>query len=125
MSEIKHTPDPWRTTELDRVIADTIQKVNDDYFIADCFGPDAKANARRIVACVNACAGLSQDALDGGWKAVEIIAYSRSLEQQRDQLLDALKGVLKCARGSSGRIIIDQYDEEEINRAIAAVEQSK
>jgi hypothetical protein len=46
---------------------------------------------QRVSACVNALAGLSQDALDGGWTAAGISQYAKSLEQQRDELLAALK----------------------------------
>ncbi|QFY42954.1 hypothetical protein F6R98_10295 [Candidatus Methylospira mobilis] len=48
-------------------------------------------NMRRAVACVNACAGLPQDALDGGWTAAGASTYAAKLEKQRDRLLAALK----------------------------------
>jgi hypothetical protein len=37
-------------------------------------------DARRLVACWNACEGLSQDALDGGWTAAGLSSYAKSLE---------------------------------------------
>ncbi len=40
------------------------------------------ADYKRIVACVNACAGLSQDALDGNWTAAGISAYAKGLEDK-------------------------------------------
>lgn len=57
----------------------------------DWFSNIIHPDMRRIVACVNACEGLSQDALDGGWTANGIRTYAKSLEQQRDQLLEALE----------------------------------
>lgn len=50
-----------------------------------------RANARRIVACVNACAGLPDDAFDGGWTAAGLSAYAKTLEARSDELLKALK----------------------------------
>lgn len=51
----------------------------------------------RIVACVNACVGVSDDALDGGWEAAGLSAYAKRLEvdlaavtAQRDELLGLL-----------------------------------
>lgn len=55
----------------------------------------------------------------------QAVAEIKRIAAQHDQLLEALKGALKCGRGSSGRIIIEQHYEDAINRTIAAVEQSK
>jgi hypothetical protein len=80
---------------------------NGGYTLADMCCDNQQANARRIVACVNACAGISDEALDswmnppeggfghphGPWPA-HIITLQRAAEtfrQQRDELLDALK----------------------------------
>ena|SRR3972149_5924932 len=53
-------------------------------------------NARRIVACVNACAGLNTDLLEniamtGG--LVERFSLINQTERQRDELLTALKAI--------------------------------
>ena len=37
--------------------------------------------------CVNACAGLTEDALDGGWTAEGISAYAKKLENELTLLL--------------------------------------
>jgi hypothetical protein len=50
-----------------------------------------EANARRIVACVNACDGLPQDALDGGWTAAGMSAYASRLERHNADLIEALQ----------------------------------
>lgn len=53
------------------------------------------ANARRIVACVNACAGIPTDALDGGSdEYADLSLMIGTLSDQRDELLAALKEVL-------------------------------
>lgn len=58
-----------------------------------------QSNARRIVTCVNACEGLPQDALDGGWTAAGISAYAARLEQQNAILLDACRKALYAIKG--------------------------
>jgi hypothetical protein len=73
-------------------------------------GEFSEANARRIVACVNACEGISNDALDswmnppeggfghphGPWPA-HIISLQRATEtvaQQRNDLVEAIRQTL-------------------------------
>lgn len=49
-------------------------------------------SARRIVACVNACAGIPTDKLEAGsLETVKEIFSSAEYKQQRDELLAALK----------------------------------
>lgn len=48
--------------------------------------------ARRIIACVNALEGLSDDALIGGWCFRGIEAFAKGLEAQRDELSRELNG---------------------------------
>ncbi len=58
------------------------------------FGDNYKANARRIVACVNACEGIPTDHLEKctATCAVDRILIERdALKVQRDELLAALK----------------------------------
>jgi len=97
-----HTPEPWIVIENDRIISQKDQ-LNNAFFIADCFGPDAAKNAMRLAACVNACASLSTEQLEGNcrdigdWSNKMIIAgidsgiEIESLQAQRDELLAALK----------------------------------
>ncbi len=47
-------------------------------------GPEAGADARRIVACVNACADYSTEALKGGLLKIMLEACYRLLEQSPD-----------------------------------------
>lgn len=83
-----------------------------------------EATARRIVACVNACAGVSTAALEelGGW-VQDAIQNGVELMQQRDELLTALKliaewrGVIEklpsfVAKGS----VLEDFDD-----ALAAI----
>lgn len=82
--ELKHTPEPWETRKcltadhqrvasFDLVIPPTVNSVGAEV-IASVWGEEA--NAARIVACVNACAG---------------IADPTALRAQRDALLEALE----------------------------------
>ena len=48
-------------------------------------------NAKRIVSCVNALEGLSNDALDGGWNFKSMSKYCKDIESQRNELLEALE----------------------------------
>ena len=63
---MSHTKEPWSIDEYGRVKADGCNEflgVQVDGFSLNG-GEESKANARRIVACVNACAGLSTDDLE-------------------------------------------------------------
>ena len=107
---MKHTAEPWRVEDETDVVAIVDQWPS---VIADCLNHaaierrDAAANARRIAACVNACAGISDEALDswmnppeggfghphGPWPA-HIISLQRAaetLKQQRDELLATMQ----------------------------------
>lgn len=76
----KHTSEPWLIDG--QCAAAESDQVNNGFYTAICKGPDGEANARRIVSCVNACTGLPQEALDGGWSATGISAYAADLEKQ-------------------------------------------
>lgn len=78
----QHTPEPWFVYEFNNVVysrdKDGISKS-----ITRAFS--SAADARRIVACVNACAGISTETLEKfGGRAI-------TAEAQRDELLVVLK----------------------------------
>lgn len=60
---------------------------------------EVKANAQRIVACVNACAGISNEQLESWYitngNILDVIKmqtkYANEIEQQNAELLEALK----------------------------------
>ena len=106
MNENKHTPEPWSVDPdstdycasiLDANGADTI--LLGDY--ADWWM--TKANARRVVACVNACAGIPTYQLtaenDNPTNLGEVID---AIRDQRDELLAALE---RC------RFALEPYDD--------------
>ena len=63
--------------------------------------PDSEANAKRIVSCVNALDGLSNDALDGGWNFKSMSNYCKNIESQRDALLEACEMMISDAYSMS------------------------
>lgn len=127
----KHTPGPWaerngRIFQADRpnlTIANIARAFDGDY---------SSTNARRIVACVNACEGISTDAIETEGSAVmgwvraaskllrlrsehdELQESHQAIKEQRDELLAALK----VAEESVG----DSKSLEIVRAAIAKVE---
>lgn len=107
MSE--HTKEPWRIeNSTDIFSADRRGDVNDGFQIADCsvdYDSDAdpglsheerKANARRIVACVNACAGIATRELETKPLFSDgYIVIFEEVTKQRDELLAELKSAIE------------------------------
>ena len=104
---------------------------NDLMTVALCTVNEAdEANARRLVACWNACEGISDenlDRLDGHWGqgyVKERDARARA-ERQRDDLLAALRMVMACAGDISAapdgllEMALDDGDEETRRQANA------
>ncbi len=70
----KHTPEPWEITTgtvgVISSISTTSETTSLGHFqeiVATCMGPGdekRKANARRIVACVNFCKGITTEKLE-------------------------------------------------------------
>jgi len=58
--------------------------------IAHCESPEI---ARRIVACVNACAGVSTDALERSKSLEGFMVSMKSIEKQRDSLVSVINQV--------------------------------
>lgn len=92
-----HTPGPWR-------IHDTGSIYSGPLYVASTVGESEQANARRIVACVNACEGVST-------KALELLAAGGkisfgNLEAERDRLAEQvrrLREALEFIREESAR----------------------
>ena len=61
---MKHTKEPWKVSDKRGVCR--------EFYLADETGDEAisvvfyAANARRIVACINACKGITTEALEAG-----------------------------------------------------------
>ncbi len=88
-----HTPEPWHTFAFE-VYDENQQIIADCGLSEDYWGKDGcQANAARIVACVNACAGIHdpQELIIGADFALK---ENRELKAQRDTLLEAIKSHL-------------------------------
>lgn len=110
--EQKHTPGPWKVTGtgtiryIDAPAGNGIMQE-----VAACmrveYG-DMDANARRIVACVNACEGLDTYLLENSGDiasaATAQAKYIQKIERQRDQLLSALERMLQCYSMADHRV---------------------
>lgn len=134
MSQQKHTPGPYGYGEdndgwyLESLSAK--EKLGHGDQIAYCLSED---DARRISACLNACNGLPDEALDGGWTAKGIDGYAKSLEQQIDALkaeraelagaLNALKDETQSQRDKILGLASAQ-DSEDVFRIIEAMQLS-
>lgn len=95
MSENKHTPEPWIYQEDSDAYTHIIRQKADQRMII-AYGPQSSKgnvehNIRRIVACVNACAGINTEALE---HRVHLLKAEddqiATLTKQRDELLAAL-----------------------------------
>lgn len=109
---MSHTKEPWEYWENDRtgfgVKMPRKKKTRfgaEPYAVIGGFEPDDRdemiANARRIVACVNACAGISQETLAtvGKWSEAgqATLRELYALREQRDQLLAVLTELQECS----------------------------
>lgn len=95
----QHTNEPWHAAEIARdsdtfvkichANGGTIAKLWIDVDDSD-FSDGQRADARRIVACVNACEGVDTELLEKGDldnPVMKIIKEKSALKQQRDELL--------------------------------------
>lgn len=135
---MEHTKEPWEFVEaIDnfssaRIVEDCISGSikGDGWHIARVWGDNGAGyeNARRIVACVNACAGIDTLSLEAGgigWLQTACqLAYS-----QRDELLEALKRAVRLV--DCDVIRVRPSDKHELlealelwNKVIAKAEQS-
>jgi hypothetical protein len=102
---MSHTKEPWRYIEYCCIYSG-------DYFVADCrhvfdLRKRAEKDAQRIVACVNACAGIETDRLESGsaeWWG-EYIKRDRpamecdlaALRDETQRMRDYLEGIMAIA----------------------------
>lgn len=93
---MSHTKEPWRV--CGRTVSGPKGLLIEDSYgeaiaVVHEGGCDDEADARRIVAAVNACAGIPTDALESGVarQVLDEIEAAVKLEKQRDELLAALE----------------------------------
>lgn len=96
---MKHTKEPWHvcdpTEQIHAVRAETGRIVADvGYSDTDA---QNRMNARRIVACVNACAGVTTEELEQGGFVTGLIERLEEKERQRDALQEELENIATAA----------------------------
>lgn len=107
-----HTPEPWLWHEQGDANEYCLLTSGKDWVISfrqnGGLMPDTQRdNARRIVACVNACKGITTETLervDLPISAICLVSQCAEIGKQRDELLDAIKAVLALPEEQSGRI---------------------
>ena len=111
-----HTPEPWRVGRPGTVVSDTpVPGMGGsdavEYYGGHLIGESiTEANARRIVACVNECEGISTERLEMAkqlelgpetfpvWKAYcEKKMQLEAVTEQRDELLEVLEEITEYA----------------------------
>ena len=131
---MKHTPEPWSVAEEsfdnDGIHESVIRGLDGRAAIAVTleFGENnpgmREANARRIVACVNALEGLNDDALFGGWSFHGIEAYAKGIEKQRAELLATMENILWHRKPGDRRSPADLLKEIEVMAKDAVTKQA-
>lgn len=112
MSEQQHTPEPWYSWGgyIENHNNDVIASLQDSRTEKENI-----SNARRIVACINACAGIPDYQLTGeGGEPTNLAGVIDEIRKQRDKLLAALEEI-KADGLSNARI------DAIANKAIASV----
>jgi DNA-binding transcriptional regulator YiaG len=108
MSNTKHTPEPWEVkllTGIDSKKTGTTVLVftsPSDSIDTGLRGKNPEADAARIVACVNACEGISNEFLSDmsnyfgkqGRTYYTLVQDMRQAQQQRDELIKAVEAAL-------------------------------
>lgn len=95
---IKHTPEPWQVHQ-DASGDVFVSSAKTSFHIAEIGSEDDEAvipDARRIVACVNACRGLPTEELEQKGLVAAVGTQLLDVEQQRDELLTALGALAEC-----------------------------
>lgn len=101
----KHTEEPWLVSMESGGVRVMAEDCDGRYTLADMYSDRQYDNARRIVACVNACQGIPTKRLEAG--AADVLADSLELKEQRDELLaklESLVGDVKALIEDSGGV---------------------
>ncbi len=122
---MSHTPEPWEAvTPCPGQCCWLLQQVRNEHgmFGRISYPEMSEEDANRIVACVNACAGISTDALEEAARTGKRVA--EMLQQQRDELLAAAKNYadmyLQDERDERG-MCYDMQHHEDVVALFAAI----
>lgn len=101
----KHTQEPWKLYRNDQSVGDArgyavcdVWPRGDDGMASE----EGKANARRIVACVNACEGIDTDLLDKAtsMRLDSVVATGSDLEEMLCEAESIVVSAIKCMRAA-------------------------
>lgn len=106
---MNHTKEPWAYYPNGEIHTQENAIKPKQPYSAIAFAPDYE-NARRIVSCVNACAGIDTDIIESN------VGNVWHLLQQRDELLAALKMWVIAAQNPE----VGAYVPSEVKSAIRA-----
>ena len=95
-----HTPEPWEVvTDCEGQCCWFVQQIgNDDPFHRITKIETDEDTARRIVACVNACAGITTEALER--ELAEEHGFVRAFQREREKLIEQRDELLAALRDS-------------------------
>ena len=114
-----HTPTPWKfrvyTSPWGHRTLNVISEEETVIATVHWQGNDADANAERIVACVNACDGLSNEVLNSKHKKYDAFFEAMELQTQRDELRDTLGTLFDSMQAVDGN---RAFKEAELRQAI-------
>ncbi len=86
---MNHTKEPWEARRDPSYYGIVSEIYAGDKFILSIGGvhspSELEANTKRIVACVNACAGITNEALEAGVVHSALINFEESLELQKGE----------------------------------------
>lgn len=115
-----HTKEPWSVVEVDNSsdmqVTPSHCIISGDTYIA-AMESDSDENASRIVACVNACTGIPTEKLEEHKVSLCGKSYVE-LEQQRDDLLAALKAARRALASASANNSFYSGAYEDVDEAI-------
>jgi uncharacterized protein YbaR (Trm112 family) len=102
---MEHTKEPWHVLNI---FAHPEIRNKEDEFILALYRGERIANARRIVACVNACEGIQTEFLElGEAEWVKALSERNALINQRDELVAALADALPDMLHDAQRTLMD------------------
>lgn len=118
MGSQQHTPEPWGYDGYTGIGAISSDQFNDGYFTAEVMGPDKEANARRIVACVNALEGVPPEWLEAfrTGNVKNVLQDLATVTKQRDELL----AVLDKAESAIRELAVECDGDYELADALAS-----
>lgn len=103
-----HTPEPWHGKRIG-IAVHYFESIGVEISLTGKSN-EAMANSRRIVACVNACRGLSTDELELRGLVSAVGTELMALDKQRDELLAALE---ELAQSGLEFASVDEVEDRE------------